>query len=99
MNTDELLGKIAEFLNPIAKDISHMKTDISQIKTELLHLKTAGDALKAGQDVIREELAKKADKADVHRLEQKVDKSNKYLQDHEERLEALEEEQLGTHKN
>jgi chromosome segregation ATPase len=99
MNTDKLLGKIAEFLNPIAKDISH-------IKTELLHVKTAVDALKSGQDDlrdgqqhIREELAKKAEKADIHRVEQKLDKSNKHLQDHEERLEALEEEQHRTHKN
>jgi chromosome segregation ATPase len=99
MNNDELLGKIAEFLNPIAKDISQMKTDISHVKTELLHLNTAGDALKAGQDDLREKLAKKAGKADIHRLEQKLDKRGQQLQDHEERLEALEEEQLGTHKN
>ncbi len=92
MNNDELLGKIAEFLNPIAKDISH-------IKTELLHVKSAVDALKAGQDDIREELTKKAEKADIHRVEQKIDTSNKHLQDHEERLEALEEEQHRTHKN
>ena len=103
---DELLGKIAEFLNPIAKDISQMKTDVSQIKTELLHLKTAGDALKAGQDDlrdgqkdIREALAQKADKADIHRVEQKLDNSNKHLQDHEERIEAIEEEHRSTHKN
>ena len=99
MNTDELLGKIAEFLNPIAKDISH-------IKTELLHVKSAVDALKSGQDDlrdgqqhIREALAQKADKADIQRVEQKLDQSNKHLQDHEARLEALEEEQHHTHKN
>ncbi|MGZ6368142.1 MAG: hypothetical protein ACXWPS_19545 [Ktedonobacteraceae bacterium] len=62
MNTDELVGKIAEFLNPIAKDISH-------IKSELLHVKTAVDALKSGQNDIREELTKKAEKADIHRVE------------------------------
>ena len=99
MNTDELVGKIAEFLNPIAKDISHMKTDITQIKTELLQVKTAVDALKSGQDDIRTELTKKADKVDIHRVEQKLNKSNKHLQDHEARIEALEEEQHSTHKN
>ncbi len=99
MNNDELLGKIAEFLNPIAKDISHMKTDILHVKTELLHVKTAVDALKAGQDDVRAELTKKAEKADIHRVEQKLDKSNKHLQDHEERIEALEEDQRSTHKN
>ncbi|MGZ3610679.1 MAG: hypothetical protein ACXWOL_11815 [Ktedonobacteraceae bacterium] len=92
MNTDELVGKIAEFLNPIAKDISH-------IKSELLHVKTAVDALKSGQNDIREELTKKAEKADIHRVEQKLDTSNKHLQDYEERLEALEEDQHSTHKN
>ena len=76
-----------------------MKTDISLVKTELLHVKTAVDALKSGQDDILAELTKKADKADIHRLEQKLDKSNKHLQDHEERLEALEEDQQRTHKN
>ena len=103
MNNDELVGKIAEFLNPIAKDISQMKTDISLVKTELLHVKTAVDALKSGQDDlrdgqqhIREALAQKAD---IHRVEQKLDTSNKHLQDHEARLEALEEEQQSTHKN
>ena len=99
MNTDELVGKIAEFLNPIAKDISQMKTDISLVKTELLHVKSAVDALKSGQDDLRAELTKKAEKADIHRVEQKLDKSNKHLQDHEARLEALEEEQRSTHKN
>jgi hypothetical protein len=38
-------------------------------------------------------------KLDIHRLEQKIDKSNKHLQAHEERLEALEEEQRSTHKD
>jgi len=62
-------------------------------------VKAAVDALKSGQDDIREKLTKKADKADIHRVEQKLDKSNEHLQDHEERLEALEEEQQSTHKN
>jgi uncharacterized protein (DUF3084 family) len=106
MTHEELFGKIAEFLNPIAKDISQMKTDISLVKTELLQVKTAVDALKSGQDDLRdgrqhicEALAQKADKADIHRVEQKLDKSNKHLQDHEARLEALEEDQRSTHKN
>jgi chromosome segregation ATPase len=92
MNNDELLGKIAEFLNPIAKDISH-------IKTELLHVKTAVESLKGGQDDLRDELVKKADKADIHRVEQKLDKRDKHIQDHEERLEALEKDHQNTHKN
>ena len=55
--------------------------------------------MKSGQDDMREALAQKAEKTDIHRVEQKLDKSNKHLQDHEERLEALEEDQHSTHKN
>jgi len=99
MNNDELLGKIAEFLNPIAKDISHMKTDISHVKTAVDALKAGQDDLRDGQQHIREALAQKADKADIQRVEQKLDQSNKHLQDHEERLEALEEDHRSTHKN
>ena len=99
MNTDELLGKIAEFLNPIAKDISHIKTELLQVKTAVDALKSGQDDLRAGQKDIREALAHKADKADIYRVEQKLDKNNKHLQDHEARLEALEEEQRSTHKN
>ena len=99
MNTDELLEKIAEFLNPIAKDISHIKTELLQVKTAVDALKAGQDDLRDGQQHIREALAQKADKADIHRVEQKLDKSNKHLQDHEARLEALEEEQHSTHKN
>ena len=69
-------------------------------------MKSAVDALKAGQDDLRdgqqhisEALAQKADKADIHRVEQKLRHSNKHLQDHEERIEALEEDQQSTHKN
>ena len=99
MTTDELVGKIAEFLNPIAKDISHIKTELLQVRTAVDALKAGQDDLRDGQQHIREALAQKADKADIHRVEQKLDQSNKHLQDHEARLEALEEEQHRTHKN
>ncbi len=73
MTNEELLKKIAEFINPIAREISRIKTAV--------------EALKAGQDDILEQLARKADKADVKRLEQKIDKK---IQDHEGRIERLE---------
>ena len=94
MNNEELLGKIAEFLNPIAKDIS-------QIKTALLQMKTAGETLKAGQDDLREELAKKADKADIHRLEQKIDKVVKLGKKQEQSIANIEEQTgiASPHKN
>ena len=62
-------------------------------------MKTAVDALKAGQDDlregkqdIREVLAKKAEKADIHRVVLKLDKSNKLLQDYEERYDMVEDD-------
>jgi chromosome segregation ATPase len=99
MSTDELVEKIAAFLNPIAKDIAHIKTELLQVRTAVDALKAGQDDLRDGQQHIREALAHKADKADIHRVEQKLDKSNKHLQDHEERLEALEEAHRSTHKN
>ena len=99
MNNDELVGKIAEFLNPIAKDISHIKTELLQVKSAVDALKAGQDDLGDGQQNIREALAQQADKEDIQRVEQKLDKSNMHLQDHEERIKALEEEQQSTHKN
>lgn len=60
-------------------------------------MKTAVEALKAGQDDLRENVktirAEMATKADIKRLEQKIDATTK---DHEERIEELE---LAHHKN
>jgi hypothetical protein len=44
--------------------------------------------LKAGQDDIHEHMATKAD---IHRLEQKIDKVDKHIKSHERRIENLEE--------
>ncbi len=70
MNNEELLEKIGEYIKPLVNGIAHLKTVV--------------EALKAGQDDIREKMATKGD---VKRLEQKIDKK---IQDHEERLERLE---------
>ena len=69
------------------------------MKSAVDPLKAGQDDLRDGQQHIREALAQKADKADIHRIEQKLAKSNKHLQDHKERIEALEEDQQSTHKN
>ena len=50
---------------------------------------TAIEALKAGQDDIREKMATKAD---IHRLEQKIDKVDKHVKSHESRIDNLEDE-------
>lgn len=68
MNNGELLGKIAEFLNPIAKDISQIKTELLQVRTAVDALKARLDDLRDGQQHIREALAQKAEKADIHRV-------------------------------
>jgi|SRR5712691_1800523 len=97
MTNEELLEKIGEFMQPLVNGIAHLKTEVS-------HLKTAVDALKAGQDDLEEKVvglqagqksirAEMATKADIKRLEQKIDHITK---DHEERLGQLE---LAHHKN
>jgi FtsZ-binding cell division protein ZapB len=97
MSNEELLEKIGEFMKPLVSGITHLKLEVS-------HLKTAVEALKAGQDDLQENVvglqagqkairAEMATKADIKRLEQKIDQTTK---DHEERIEQLE---LAHHKN
>jgi len=97
MTNEELLEKIGEFMKPLVSGMAHLKTEVS-------HLKTAVDALKAGQDDLRDNVvglqagqktirSEMATKADIKRLEQKIDETAK---DHEERIEQLE---LAHHKN
>ncbi len=65
MNNDQLLEKIGEFIKPLVNGLAH--------------LKTAGEALKAGQDDLQENVktirAEMATKVDIKRLEQKLDKT------------------------
>ena len=79
MTNEELLEKIGEFIKPLV--------------TGVAHLKTAVEALKAGQDDLRESVktirAEMATKADIKRLEQKIDT---VVTDHEDRIATLEHE-------
>jgi len=104
MTNEELVEKIGEFIQPLVNGVAHLKTEASHMKTAVEALKAGQDdlrenvkdlrenvvGLQAGQKAIREEMATKAD---IKRLEQKVETITK---DHEERIEELE---LAHHKN
>ena len=100
-DNDQLLHKIGNLidqkLEPIKKDMA-TKRDLQEVKQSQAQTNTALEALVAGQDDIREKMATKAD---IHRLEQKIDKVDKHVKSHESRIENL-EEHTGTsnpHKN
>lgn len=100
MTNEELLEKIGEFIQPLVNGVAHLKTAVEALKAgqddlreQVKDLREDVGGLQAGQKAIRAELATKADKADIKRLEQKIDETAK---DHEERIEQLE---LAHHKN
>lgn len=105
MLTNDDLQQIGKLIEPIKKDLQDVKQSQAQTNGRLgkledgqTHLKTAIEALKAGQDDIRENMATKGD---IHRLEQKIDKVAKDVKGHTNRIENL-EEHTGTpnpHKN
>src|SRR5947209_7989483 len=64
-------------------------TTLAQTNTTLSQVKTAVEALAAGQKDIRDELATKVDKADIQDLRAEVIKK---VKDHENRIEALEDD-------
>ncbi len=81
MNTDE----------KILKALENLQAGQARLEDGQAHLKTAVEAVKAGQDDIREKLETKADKADIHRVEQKIDKVAKDVKSYGSRIENLEE--------
>ena len=81
-------------LESVKKDMA-TKSDLQEVKqsqahtnNSLTHLTTAVEALAAGQKDIHDNMATKAD---IHRLEQKIDKVDKHVKSHESRIENLEE--------
>jgi hypothetical protein len=74
-------------LEAIKKDMV-TKKDLQEVKQAQAQTNTALEALAAGQKDIRENMATKAD---IHRLEQKIDKVDKHVKSHESRIENLEE--------
>ena len=98
-DNNQLLHKIGNLidqkLEPIKKDMA-TKSDLETVKKDLQDVKqsqaqtnTALEALAAGQKDIRDNMATKAD---IHRLEQKIDKVDKHVKSHESRIDNLEDE-------
>jgi hypothetical protein len=75
-------------LEAVKKDMA-TKSDLQDVKQSQAQTNTALEALAAGQKDIRENMATKAD---IHRLEQKIDKVDKHVKSHESRIDNLEEE-------
>ena len=83
-------------LEGIKKDLQDVKQSQAQTNAKVDTL-AAGQAqiittlkvLEAGQEDIREKMATKAD---IHRLEQKIDKVDKHVKSHESRIDNLEDE-------
>jgi chromosome segregation ATPase len=72
----------------LAQGQSELKQGQAQTDTTLSRISTAVEALKAGQDDIQEQLATKADKADILDLKAEVVKK---VKQHDKRLDTLEE--------
>ena len=82
-------------LESVKKDMA-TKSDLQEVKqsqgvhtTILGQHKTMLEAVLAGQKDIHENMATKAD---IHRLEQKIDKVDKHVKSHESRIDNLEDE-------
>jgi hypothetical protein len=91
-DNDHLLKQIGNLidqkLEPIKKDMA-TKSDLQDVKQSQAQTNTALEALAAGQKDIRDTMATKAD---IHRLEQKIDKVDKHVKSHESRIDNLEDE-------
>ena len=83
MNNDELLGKIGKLID---EKIEPLKKGQARLEDGQAHLKTAVEALKAGQDDIRDKMATEAAVMD---LGAKVDRITR---NHERRIEELEKQ-------
>lgn len=77
----------------IVKALENLQAGQARLEAGQAHLKTAVEAVKAGQDDLREKLETKADKADILDLGAKLDK---YQKRNEQRFENL-EDSTGTH--
>ena len=100
VNNDQLLEQLNKRFDVIEKnmatkaDIQPLKQGQAQTNTTLGQIKTVVETLEAGQKDIREQLATKADKADILTVGVKIDKLRK-------RVEGIEEDTGSTtrHKN
>ena len=85
MTQDDLLQKIDERLERMEGDIKSLKGDVGTLKDGQAHANTALDALKAGQDDIRRDMATKDD---IHWLASKIDKQKRRIENLEESTET-----------
>ena len=86
---------ILKAIESLQKDMA-TKSDLEAVNKRLdglgqgqAQINTALKTLEARQEDIREKMATKAD---IHRLEQKIDKVDKHVKSHESRIENLEED-------
>ena len=73
-------------LDVIKKNMA-TKSDLQEVKQSQAQTNTALEALAAGQKDIHDNMATKAD---IHRLEQKIDKVDKHIKSHESSIDNLE---------
>jgi septal ring factor EnvC (AmiA/AmiB activator) len=74
---------ILKAIESIKSDVGSIKNDLQDVKQSQAQTNTALEAVAAGQK-------DQASKADIHRLEQKIDKVDKHLKSHESRIDNLE---------
>ncbi len=79
-----ILEKQGKALDALQGSVTTIQADLKDVKQTIAHTTSAVDALKAGQDDIRDKMATKADVMD---LGAKIDRITK---NHERRIEELE---------
>lgn len=87
-HVDVSLNRIENRIKDVEISNTRLEQGQAQANTTLGQIKTAVETVKAGQDDIREQLDKKADKADIQDLKSEVMKK---IKKHDDRLDALEE--------
>ena len=92
MLTKDDLTQIANIVKaetePLKQGQKRLEQGQAQTNTTLAQIKTTVETLEAGQKDMRENMATKAD---IHRLEQKIDKVAKRVKSGESRIDNLEE--------
>src|SRR6266853_1345803 len=88
MSNDELLEQILKRFDTLEQGQRRLEQGQAQVNTIVAQIKTGLETLEAGQKDIREELATKAEKADIHDLKAEVVRK---IKQHDKRIDALEE--------
>src|SRR5436305_12196592 len=83
MATKQDIQRVEQVQENVSTKIDKLENGQSQIHTSLGHLTTAVEAIAAGQKDIHDNMATKAD---IHRLEQKIDKVEKHVKSHTSKI-------------